>query len=308
VHDAGVTAQSLAAMRALEKAGELKVRVYAMLRAGNSGAAVMQDGPFVGEMLTARAVKVFVDGAMGSRGAALFEPYSDDPANSGLLTTGRSELDQIVAAALEKGFQVAAHGIGDRANRAILDAFEAGFRAHPEKKDPRFRIEHAQLLDAADLPRFAKLGVIASMQPTHCTSDMAWVHERVGAMRAKEGAYAWKSLLRSGAKLAFGSDAPVESINPLWGIYAAVSRQDHKGNPKSGWHSEEKLSMLEAVRAFTSGGAYAAFVEAKSGTIEIGKNADLVVLSRDIFSVRPRELLDTNVEMTFVDGKIAYAR
>jgi predicted amidohydrolase YtcJ len=205
--------------------------------------------------LQVKAMKLYADGALGSRGALLLSPYSDDPKNSGLPVRTREYLTRFAGLAVENGFQVCTHAIGDEGNRVILDVFEE-VQKDKLSEDLRLRIEHAQVLAPSDIPRFAKLGVIASMQPTHATSDMDWAEERIGPERIK-GAYAWRKLLNQDARIAFGSDFPVEGTNPLWGVYAAVTRQDHKGWPESGWHPEEKLSVEEALRCFTIEAAFA---------------------------------------------------
>jgi predicted amidohydrolase YtcJ len=209
-------------------------------------------------------------------------------------------------AALSRGFQVGTHAIGDGANRMVLDIYEQAMRG-TGKKDARLRIEHCQIVSPQDLPRFAPLGVVASMQPTHATSDMPWAEKRVGAERLK-GAYAWKTLKNSGAVLAFGSDFPVESVNPLLGLYAAVTRQDAGGTPAGGWMPEQKLSLDEALRAFTEGAAYASFDEKNSGRIEKGMRADLTVIDRDITSADPRALFAAHAKYTIVRGRVVYER
>jgi len=245
-------------------------------------------------------------GALGSRGAALLAPYDDDKGNTGLLAMDASEIEAITTKALEAGFQVGVHAIGDRANRAALNGFERARAAVPTAVDPRLRIEHAQVVALEDIPRFAKLGVIASMQPTHATSDMPWAEARVGKTRAK-GAYAWRTFLKAGTRLSLGSDFPVEGTPPLWGIHAAVNRTDKKGMPKGGWRAEEKLTAHEALEGFTRGPAYAAFEENSRGTIEAGMLADLVVLSGDPVTVPPAELLTLRVKRTVVGGKTVFS-
>ena len=311
VHDAGVNLETIKIYKELINENKLTVRLYVMLRwPGDAVNIYLEKGPEIGygnNYLTIRSIKMFADGALGSRGAALFEPYSDDPTNTGLITFDPDKAFEIMKKALEKGFQVCVHAIGDRANRLVLDLFEKAFKSVPQVKDHRFRIEHAQVLTKEDIPRFAKLRVIPSMQPTHATSDMYWAEDRLGPERVK-WAYAWKSLLNTGAKIAGGSDAPVESANPLWGIYAACTRQDHKGWPEGGWHPEQKVSRYEALKMFTIDAAYAGFEEKIKGSIEEGKLADIVVLSKDILSIPAKEILNTRVEMTIVGGKIVYQR
>jgi len=251
-----------------------------------------------------RCLKLRADGALGSRGAALLRPYQDDPGNEGLLVDPPDSLLAWTREALRAGFQVGTHAIGDRGNRVTFDAYQQALSEVPTN-DARLRIEHCQVVDLADLPRFASMGVIASMQPTHATSDMPWAEARVGNDRLA-GAYAWRTLLDSGATVAFGSDFPVEAVDPLWGIYSAVTRMDHEGNPPGGWMPGQCLTAEEAVRAFTVGAAYAAFDENDAGTIEVGKRADLTVLDRGLLTIAPREILDTRAAMTIVRGRVVY--
>jgi predicted amidohydrolase YtcJ len=254
------------------------------------------------------AVKAYADGALGSRGAALLEPYSDDPGNRGLVRTPPDTLELLAKRCLERGYPLCVHAIGDRANRMVLDAMQHAAAASGGAavlRDRRFRIEHAQVLAAEDLPRFAELGVIASMQPTHCTSDMPWAPTRLGAARI-EGAYAWRKLLDSGARLALGSDFPVEDPNPLLGIYAAVTTQDLKGHPPGGYRPSEKLSIWEALRGFTSDAAYAASAEHELGVAEPGFRADLAVFDRDLTKIAPREIPKARCVMTMVGGDIVW--
>jgi predicted amidohydrolase YtcJ len=312
-HDAGCDRETIAAYRELLAAGELAVRVYVMLWGADDG--LLQEhfrrGPEValgGGRLSIRSIKLMADGALGSRGAALLEPYDDDPKSTGLLILNEEQVFRVADQALQHGFQVATHAIGDRANRVVLDAYERAFASHPKVKEPRFRIEHAQILDERDIPRFGKLGVVASMQATHCTSDMPWVPHRIGQARAEEGAYVWQKLLRSGARIANGSDAPVESLDPLWGFFAAVTRHDHQGKPPEGWLQKQRMTRDEALRSFTLEGAYAAFEEADKGSLAAGKLADLVVLSHDILSVPPPKILAAEPVMTIIGGEVAYQR
>jgi predicted amidohydrolase YtcJ len=256
--------------------------------------------------LTIRAIKAYADGALGSRGAALTLPYADEPDHSGLLLTSEKELSDLSTTSLQHGFQMCTHAIGDRANHQTLNAYEQAMGAVISKVPPRFRIEHAQLLAPKDVPRFAKLTVIASMQPIHATSDMPWVATRIGEERAAERAYVWRDLLKSGAKIAAGSDAPVESVSPIRGFYAAVTRQDEMGHPQAGWFPKQRMTRLEALRAYTTAGAYAGFQERDVGSIEVGKLGDFVVLDRDILTVPEREILKTKVLKTFIGGKLVY--
>ncbi len=310
VHDAGVSPADVQIYQELATGGELKLRVYGMLSAPYAVQYFRENPPLIGERITVRSAKLYVDGAMGSRGAWLLEPYSDRATDDngrpyvGLAVMNPDFIRVIADDGLRRGYQVCTHAIGDRGNREVLDAYAAALAGRPNA-DARFRVEHAQLLSAADIPRFAQLGVIASMQPTHCTSDMRWVEARVGAQRAA-GAYAWASLLRSGATIAAGSDFPVESHNPFLGIYAAITRQDASGAPAGGWRPEQRLTREEAIRAFTIGAAQAAFEEHHKGTLKAGKLADFVVLDRDVMLCEPRELLETRVLRTVIGGETVF--
>lgn len=310
VHDAGTTRPVLESLRRLGVRGDLTLNIYSMIDSQDDSLAheVLAKGPSVefGGRLTIRSFKLRADGALGSRGAALLAPYDDDPRNVGLSVQEPDTLLWWTRSALARGFQVGTHAIGDRANRLVLDTYEQALR-ETGKTDARLRIEHCQILAPQDIPRFAALGVVASMQPTHATSDMPWAEKRVGAERLK-GAYAWRSLLASGAMLAFGSDFPVESPDPVRGLYAAVTRQDAEGNPAEGWLPEQKLTLEEALRAFTAGAAYARFDEGDAGRIEAGMRADLTVLDHDIMSQPPRVLLDTHAKYTIVRGRVVYER
>jgi predicted amidohydrolase YtcJ len=252
------------------------------------------------------ALKGFTDGALGSRTAAMLAPYSDDPSTSGILT---NDPDKLRAMAIERdraGFQINFHAIGDRANRVALDVFEAVAKANGPR-DRRDRIEHAQVVAPEDLPRFAQLKVIASMQPSHETTDMRWAEQRVGPIRAK-GAYAWASLLKSGARLAFGTDLPVEPINPMRGLYACVTRELPDGGPAGGWQPQEKISLDECIRAYTSGSAYAQFEEGKKGELKVGEYADFIVLSNDLTKIPPQQYTKTTVLLTVVGGRTVYSQ
>ena len=252
------------------------------------------------------ALKAFTDGALGSRTAAMLAPYSDDPSTSGILT---NDPDKLRAMAIERdkaGFQLNFHAIGDRANRVALDVFEAVAKANGPR-DRRDRVEHAQVLAPEDLPRFAQLKVIASMQPSHETTDMRWAGQRVGPDRAK-GAYAWASLQKSRARLAFGTDYPVEPINPLRGLYACVTRELPDGGPAGGWQPQEKISLDDCIRAYTSGSAYAQFEEGKKGELKAGEYADFVILSDDLTKIPPQQYTKTTVLLTVVGGRTVYSQ
>ncbi|HKW15179.1 MAG TPA: amidohydrolase [Candidatus Krumholzibacteria bacterium] len=310
VHDAGTTRDVFASLERLGQQGKLTLNIYSMIDSQDDAFAreILARGPFqeFKGRLTVHSFKLRADGALGSRGALLLEPYNDDPKNTGLNVQLPESLLAWTRSALSRGFQVGTHAIGDRANRIVLDTYEQAMR-ETGKKDMRLRVEHAQILSPQDIPRFAALGVVASMQPTHATSDMPWAEKRVGAARL-HGAYAWRSLLDSGAVLAFGSDFPVESENPLLGLYAAVTRQDAKGNPPGGWFRDQKLTLDEALRAFTIGAAYARFDEKDAGKIEVGMRADLTVFDRDITSAAPRDLLVTQAKYTITRGRVVYER
>jgi hypothetical protein len=309
VHDAGADSITLEVYRQLYRDSLLTLRIYAMLSPLDTAffARQVEQGPSVEAdgHLVIGAVKIYADGALGSRGAALLEPYSDDSGNKGLLVSKPEYLYDVSRKALAHGFQVCTNAIGDAGVRTVLDVYERVLHdASPP--DPRLRIEHSQVIDSVDIPRFARLGVIPSMQPTHATSDMRWAEDRLGPERIK-GAYAWRKLLNQGCRIPLGSDFPAESANPLWGIYAAVTRQDRKGSPAGGWHSEEKVSVEEAVRGFTIDAAYAEFSDWVRGSIELGKAADFTILDKDITSLPPDSILKTRVAYTIVGGKIVYS-
>ena len=304
VHDAGIPADDLAAYRQLIASHKLPVRVYAMI--GGEGALwrdYLARGPESGDRLTVRSIKLVADGALGSRGAALIAPYSDDPGTSGLLILQKSDIERVAQEALAHGFQVNTHAIGDRANRTVLEAYAAALRG---TNDHRFRIEHAQVVAPEDFALFAKNSIIASIQPTHATSDMRWAQDRLGPERIR-GAYAWRRLLSLGVPITNGSDAPVESLNPLWGFYAAVTRQDQQGHPTGGWFPDQRLTREEALKSFTLDGAYASFEEKTKGSLEVGKMADFVMLSRDIMKIPVEEILKTRVTMTVLGGEIVFS-
>lgn len=308
VHDAGTRSRHLSSYERLTAAGDMSLRVYAMLSADEMGLVegYFDEGPTTTAdgRVVIRSFKMYVDGALGSRGASLLVPYRDDPGNFGLLVEDPNRLVELTERGVEAGFQACAHAIGDRGNRIMLDIYEDVLRGRrPEKY--RLRIEHAQVVSLDDIHRFAAIGVVPSMQPTHCTSDMYWAEERVGPERI-EGAYAWRTLLDDGNRIPFGSDFPVESANPLWGIYAAITRQDHSGWPADGWHPEQRVTREEALRGFTIDAAWAEFAEKERGTLTKGKRADITVLDRDILAVPPAEILQTEVRYTIVDGDVVY--
>jgi len=255
-------------------------------------------------MLKVKSVKLFFDGALGSRGAAFFEPYADDPSNIGLLRITPEYITKVAKAALAAGMGVNTHCIGIRGNRLCLDAYGEALKDYPDV-DHRFRIEHAQIVRAEDIELFTELGVIPAMQPTHCTSDMRFIAERTGEERAKYS-YAWRSFIDAGHKIPCGSDFPVESVNPLYGIYSAVSRQDHQGMPENGWHPEQKMTIEEAIKGFTIWAAYGAWQEDVLGSIEVGKMADITILDKDLLTIEPEDILTTKVLATIVGGDVKY--
>ncbi len=306
-HDAGVSLDELKRYQRLADRGQMPMRIYAMAD-GNEAAldALCRNGLYrhASGRLQMRAVKLYADGALGSRGAAMLADYSDDHGNHGLELMSAEELDAAVAKAYRCGVQVGTHSIGDRGNRRTLDAY-ANVLGEAVKTDHRWRIEHAQILSPADLPRLAGMGVIASMQPTHATSDMPWAEDRVGAERIV-GAYAWRQLRDAGTHLALGSDYPVESVDPRLGLYSAVSRADAAGLPAGGWYPNEKLTAFEALRGFTLEAAYAGFSENEVGSLAVGKRADFVVLAEDPLVVPEMALRSLTIKATYVDGKPVY--
>ena len=331
VHDMGIGHEEIEAYEALEADGRLKLRMYGVIH-GNLAEAYFEANPIrVSDRFTLRACKLYMDGAMGSRGAWLLEPYLDRPTDddgkpyTGLSVTDPLTIDRISKHAVNHGYQVCTHAIGDKANRRTLDAYEYAHatalplaQPSPTDTDPkhpgilhergtRFRVEHAQLIHADDIPRFEALGVLPSMQPTHCTSDMRWVEDRVGEARAA-GAYAWRSLIDSGVPIPGGSDFPVESENPLYGFYSAVPRQNHRGEPLGGWRPEQRMTRTEALKSMTIWAAYASFEEDWRGSLEPGKAADFVVLDHDIMTCKPGEILITEVVRTVIGGETVYER
>ena len=311
VHEARVSAMMIQAYHELLREDRLPLRIYVMLDGADQALVKewLSRGPEMdsNHRLTIRAFKLFADGALGSRGAALLAPYSDAPQSQGVVTTSQDAIHDLTRRSLEKGFQVCTHAIGDAANRLTLDAYAQALRETPSARDPRLRIEHAQVLAAEDIPRFSQLGVIPSMQPTHCTSDMGWAEKRLGAQRV-QGAYAWQSLLKTHVHLPLSSDFPGETLNPFYGIYAAITRQDIEGNPPGGWHAEQRLTLEEALRGYTLEGAYAEFEENQKGSLQAGKLADLIVIDKDITQLesRPKEILSIHVMKTFVGGRLVF--
>jgi predicted amidohydrolase YtcJ len=315
IQNAGSDLADIASIRHAFDAGKVKLRVYnAVYGPGPAPTTLFREGILVDRYehrFTQRTIKVVFDGALGSRGAALLEPYADAPETSGYLTEKESDLQPMFEQALERGVQVETHAIGDRANRVILDLYERALKSVPPEKrkipEPRWRVEHAQILSPQDIPRFSKLGVIASMQPSHAISDLFYAPSRLGKERLA-GAYAWQSLIKSGAVIAGGSDAPVERGEPMIEFYAAVARKSVKGFSGDGWHPEQALAREQALKIFAAWPAYAAFEEKDKGSIEVGKLADLTVLSKDIMKIPEPEILTTTCAMTVIGGEVVFEK
>jgi predicted amidohydrolase YtcJ len=312
-HDAGAQRKHIDLFHKFRSEGRLKSRMYVMLTGFDSPMLYewFKKGPEIDSTawLTIRSIKLNCDGALGSRGAWLLEPYTDRPDFSGMATLPMDTVLKISQQALKFGFQVCSHAIGDRANREILDRYEAAFKENTANaKDARFRIEHAQHLNPSDIPRFAALGIIPSMEAIHLSSDRPWAIERLGEERIKEGAYMWQSLLKSGAKIVNGTDVPVEPIDPIANFYASVTRRTLAGDPPGGYEPEEKMTREQALRSYTLDAAYGAFQENIKGSIEPGKLADFTIFSQDLMAVPDDDILKTKVEMTIVDGKVVYEK
>jgi predicted amidohydrolase YtcJ len=313
IQDAGGSYNDVELFKKLYGEGKIKLRIYKAVHGpGPSATRLLNEGATIGAFdnrFTFRTIKVVSDGALGSRGAALLGPYSDKEDTSGFLTVKAEDLRPMLIDALRKGIQVETHAIGDRANRFILDEYEAAFKAVPaaERKvaDPRWRVEHAQIVNPADIPRFAKLGIIPSMQPSHAIGDLHFAPSRLGIPRLT-GSYAWETFIKSGVVIAGGSDAPVERGEPMIEFYAAVARKDQKGFSGEGWHPEEAVSRADALKMFTLWPAYAAFEEKLRGSIEVGKLADLTILSADIMTIPAPEILKARCLMTVINGEIVY--
>jgi predicted amidohydrolase YtcJ len=312
VHDAGTDPTTVAAYKRLIDEGKLKTRLYVMLRGPLSMLEPeFKKGPVINYgnyHLSVRAIKIGADGALGSRGAALLEPYSDEPGTTGLMTTPPEDIYAQTRAASRAGFQTCIHAIGDRANRITMDIFERVQTEVPGARNLRMRNEHAQILDATEIPRFARLNVIASMQATHATSDMPWVPARIGPARTEEGAYVWQRLMKSGVVLANGSDFPVEEPNPMLGLYAAITRQDPSGHPPGGWMPGERMSRDEMLKSFTWNAAYASHSENDLGSLEVGKLADMVLLDKNVMTAELKEILATQVVTTIIGGEVVYEK
>ncbi|HSA94851.1 MAG TPA: amidohydrolase [Acidobacteriota bacterium] len=306
-HDAGAGFGTVDVYKKMAEEKALPVRLYVMLGAGTK--ALAERGPayrMIGaaaDHLTVRTIKRLIDGALGAHGAWLLEPYADLPSSTGLNTESLEEMRATAKFAIENGFQVATHAIGDRGNRETLNIYEEAFKAHPEKTDLRWRIEHAQHISPEDIPRFGRLGVLAAMQGIHCTSDAPWVYKRLGAKRAEEGAYVWRKLMDAGARISNGTDVPVEPIDPMACFYATVTRKLKDGTT---FFPDQKMTREEALRSYTINGAYAGFEEGLKGSLTPGKLADITVLSRDILTCSEDEIPGTEVLYTIVGGKVLY--
>ncbi|MFC1561465.1 amidohydrolase [candidate division KSB1 bacterium] len=313
-HDAGQSQASIDLYKEFLEGGKLKIRLYVMISGRDEEMLErwLESGPERGlgnNFLTISSIKLVADGALGSRGAWLLESYTDRAGHTGHETVPMDYVYKVSQEALQHGFQVAVHCIGDRANREVLDQYEKAFMENPEgAQDHRFRIEHAQHLSVEDIPRFGELGVIASMQGIHMASDRPWAIDRLGRERIVEGAYVWQKLFNSGAKIINGTDVPVEPVNPIACFYASVTRRTLKGTPPGGYEPDQKMSREEALRSYTLDAAYGAFEEGIKGSIEVGKLADFTVFSQDIMRVPDDDLLNTAVDYTIIDGKILYKR
>jgi predicted amidohydrolase YtcJ len=314
IQDAGGSYSDVASIRKLYSEGKIKLRIYKAVHGPSAASAkLLTDGASTGEFdgrFTLRTIKVVFDGALGSKGAALLEKYADYD-TAGFLTRTEEEMVPMLIDALKRGIQVETHAIGDRANRVILNLYEKAFNAVPpdqrKVREPRWRVEHAQIVNPVDLPRFAKLGVIPSMQPSHAIGDLFFAPSRLGIKRL-EGAYAWQSFIKSGSIIAGGSDAPVERGEPMIEFYAAVARRGLNGFSGEGWHPEQAVTREQALKMFTIWAAYAAFEESVKGSIEVGKLADLTVLSADIMKIAEDQILKTQCVMTVIGGEVVFKR
>lgn len=308
-HDAGTPFPLLDVLKAAAEDGTVKMRLWMMAEGSNEDLAKNLPKYLVkgaaGGLYSVGGIKRYMDGALGSRGALLLAPYSDAHETSGLALAEMDDLRETARIAAGNGAQLCIHAIGDKANRMVLDLYEETFKKYPEPKDRRWRIEHAQHIDPLDIPRFGKLGVIASVQTVHCTSDGPWVPDRLGAERCKASAYPWRTLLETGARLANGTDAPVEDVDPIANFYSAVSRKSSNGQA---FYPEQKLTREEALAATTLWAAYAAFEEKEKGSLEVGKLADITVLSKDILKVPEEEIRQAQVLYTIVGGKVVYQK
>lgn len=309
LHDAGASFEDIQVLKQMVEHGDIKIRLYEMLLEDynllKDSIRTYQTVGYGNNHLTVQAIKLYMDGALGSRGAWLLSPYQDNPNQSGLNVTQISQIKKIAELAAVNDFQICTHAIGDKANRITLDIYRDIFKQFPDRENFRWRIEHAQHLTKRDIPRFSELGVIASMQTIHCTSDAPYVEKRLGNVRAKIGAYAWQSLIKTGAVICNGTDSPVESINPIQNYYAAVTRKLKDGEE---FYPNQKMTRLEALKSYTINGAYAAFEENIKGSLEVGKLADITVLSNDLLNVSESDILNTKILYTIVGGKILYGK
>ena len=309
-HDAGSGQDVIDRLQRFKDQDKLGIRMYVMLT-GRQPALLEQwykRGPMIDpdHMLTVRSIKLNCDGALGPRGAWLLEPYSDRPGHYGHETLPMERVNEVSEKGLEHGFQVCSHAIGDRANREVLDRYEASFKKFPEVTDHRFRVEHAQHLSPQDIPRFGQMGVIPAMQAVHMSSDRPWAINRLGHARIVNGAYVWQKLLQTGAKIINGTDAPVEPVDQLPSFYASVSRKTLAGLPEGGYEPDQAMTRLQALKSFTIDAAFGEFDEDYKGSIEIGKAADFTVFDKDIMTIPEMDILKTNVAMTIVGGKVLY--
>ncbi len=312
-HDAGIGRETIALYNKMKTANKLKIRMYAMLTGWNKEllSEWYEKGPVIDpdNLFTIRSVKLNCDGALGSRGAWLLEEYTDRPEHFGHETLPMDFVKETALNGLQNGFQICAHAIGDRANREILDRYEAAFSALPNlKANHRFRIEHAQHLHPDDIPRFAGLGVIPAMQAVHLSSDRQWAIDRLGEKRIQEGAYMWQDLLKSGIPIVNGTDVPVEPLNPIASFYASVSRKTLKGLPEGGYEPEQKMTREQALKSYTLDAAYGAFEENIKGSITPGKLADFTIYNQDLMQVPEDEILKTEIAMTIFDGEVVYTK
>ncbi|MEH6512257.1 MAG: amidohydrolase [Maribacter arcticus] len=312
-HDAGIGSQTLKFFENAKAANKMNVRIYAMLRGGDKDLLNewYKKGPFIDldNRLTIRSIKLSCDGALGSRGAWLLEPYTDRPGHFGHETLPMEMVQETALNGLRNGFQVCSHAIGDRANKEILDRYEAAFVELPNlKTDHRFRIEHAQHLHPDDIPRFAELGVIPAMQAVHLSSDRPWAIDRLGEKRIKEGAYMWQDLLKSGIPIVNGTDVPVEPLNPIASLYASISRKTLKGTPEGGYEPEQKMTREQALKSYTLDAAYGAFEENIKGSITAGKLADFTIYNQDIITIPEDQFLKTEIAMTIFNGDVVYKK
>jgi predicted amidohydrolase YtcJ len=308
-HDAGSGFGTIDFLKKLESEGALPLRLYVMIREGNDRLEQMLPQYLMpaeeNDFLAVRSIKVTIDGALGTHGAWLLEPYTDMPESVGLATVQPDVVARTAELAIANGFQLNVHAIGDRGNREVLVVYERAFQANPDQRDRRWRIEHAQQLHPTDIPRFGQLGVIAAMQGVHATTDGPWIPQRLGEQRAREGAYVWQELMKTGAVIANGTDTPVENVDPIASFYSSVSRRMNTGEV---FYPEQRMTREEALRSYTLNNAFAAFEENVKGSITVGKLADLVVLSKDIMTIPEEAIPTTRVDITIIGGKVVHRR